>query len=109
MIVGVVPRQTGPEPTFGKLYLVQAGGMREIENNPTRFARSIQPGPFQPAPSQPVPSKQPFRVGYYALRFATEKKPSVTLEIMAGSAHVYVMEVVGLANEQGRKFASTQT
>ncbi|WP_442508641.1 protein kinase domain-containing protein [Novipirellula sp. SH528] len=113
MIIGVVPPQTGSEPPFAELYLVQASGVREIENNPTRFTRNIQPGPFQPgpfqpvpfqpAPFQPVPGKQSVRVGYYALTFATEKKPSVTLEMMEGSAHVYVMDVVGLANEQGRK------
>lgn len=97
LIIGVVPPQTGSEPT-AELFLVQASGVRKIETNPTRFTQSVS------HVGQPQPSKQSFRVGfeYYALTFATKKKTRLTLEMMAGSAHVYVMDVVGLPNEQVR-------
>jgi serine/threonine protein kinase len=99
LIVGVVPPQAGPEPPFAELFLVQEGGVRKIETNPTRFAPSVN------AAFRPEPTEQSFTGGveYYALTFATEKKARVTLEMMAGSAHVYVMDVVGLANEQIRR------
>ncbi len=99
IIVWVVPPQIGTEPPFGDAYLVQADGIRQIENNPTRFTQSVS------QVAQPRRREQSFSDGfeYYAMTFATEKKPRVKLVMMAGSAHVYVMDVVGLANEQVRK------
>jgi serine/threonine protein kinase len=99
LIVGVVPPQTGPEPPFPELFLVQASGVRKIETNPTRFSQSVSQVGY------PQRSDQFFGGGfrYYAMSFSTEKKTSATLKMMAGSAHVYVMDIVGLANEQVRR------
>lgn len=99
LIVGVVPRQIGSETSFAELFLVQASGVRRIENNPTRFTQSVN------ASFGPETGNKSFIDGfeYYALTFATEKNPNVKMEMMAGSAHVYVMDIVGLAKEHVRR------
>lgn len=96
LIVSVEPPHESTEPSNMKSYLVRASGIRRIKNYSACEA-SVEGKSFF------KPDDEPYTVGYFQLQLDGEEKQNVTVDMIAGSAHVNISYVVGLPNEQVRK------
>ncbi|TWU43666.1 Serine/threonine-protein kinase PrkC [Rubripirellula tenax] len=96
LIVGVEPPHESTEPSKMQSYLVRASGTRLIKNYSSCEASAEGESFF-------TPDDTPYTVGYLRLHLDGEVQENVTIEMIAGLAHVNIMYVVGLPDEQVRK------